>query len=168
MQRRREGIVALAVAVSCVFTTSARLAAQGDSEPCCAITGIDAARGAVTVKDKSGRFTFTLTLANQLAVADLRVGRAVGFSNASKTLFLSAVRGQSAQQLPLRQIQFAGFSSGGVQIGAVGSGASSGGFQNPPDGKCGKVGEIKETPTQQCVVTQSSGPGCLFCVPIKK
>jgi hypothetical protein len=163
----RIGKLLLAGAIStAALAPSGRLAAQGDSEPCCNIAKIDAAAGVITVKDKSSRFTFLLTLANQKAAADLRVGGAVAFSNRTKTITVFGAG--RPQELQLSQVQFTGFNQGN-QVGAVGSSASSsGGFQNPTGGKCGKVGQIIETATQQCVVTTSSGPGCWYCVSIKK
>jgi hypothetical protein len=161
--------MALAGAVTALAAASwLKPVQQEPAEPCCTVAVIDAARGIVTIKDQSSRFTFRLTLSTPRDATGLRVGQAVGFSNAKNLLYPAEPAGRPVRPLALTQIQFAGFSG---PTGAVGSAASSSGngtFENPKDGKCGKVGTIIETSGKQCVVVQSSGAGCHFCVPIKK
>src|SRR5687768_9538699 len=114
MHRKIAGLLALTGAV-CALAAAARPESQQDpGEPCCGIVAIDQAKGIVTVKDKSGRFTFLATLANPKSAAGLRTGLAVGLSNETKTLILPAKAGRAKQNLGLSAVQFGGLTYPGA------------------------------------------------------
>lgn len=141
---------------------------QDRGEPCCAITAIDAARRLVTLRHSQGSTTFEVLLADAAQLRQLRVGQRVSLSGASRTLVVP--RGASPQLLRATTIRATPPAQ--APGGAVASAASAppGDFRRSPATK-GKCAPIKETPTEQCVLTHDlsgSGRGCeYYCVPLK-
>jgi hypothetical protein len=166
IKRAFGALLGAATAVVLLGATRGGLAQQ-DAEPCCGIVAVDGARGVITLKDKSGRFTFHATLVDVKQAAVLRAGQAVSLSGESKTLFVAGVGAQAARDLRIADVRFGGFSPSGSP-GAVGSAASS-----TPVGKFTRQGnnkrcpKIKESATEQCVLTHETPSMCeYYCVPI--
>lgn len=140
-------------------------------EACCSVTAVDARTGAVTVRHGRLSLTWQITLADPAQARGVRVGQQVSFSTNPSVLALSGRNG-TPLLLPAASIRQASAEPVGTS-GAVASAASSsstGTFRRdaPRGGKCAP---IKETPTQQCVLTHDlsgEGKGCeYFCVPIR-
>ncbi len=148
--------------------TKAAMREQDPAEPCCSITAIDASRRQVTLQHNQGSTTFEVLLAAGAQLRQLQVGQRVSLSGVSRTLVVP--RGVSP--LLLRAATIRAIPREPAPGGAVASAASapSGDFRRSPATK-GRCPSIKETPTEQCVLTHDlsgSGQGCeYYCVPRK-
>lgn len=148
--------------------TRAAMPQQNPVQPCCSITAIDAAGRLVTLRHNQGSTTFEVLLADAAQVRQLRVGQRVSLSGVSRTLVVP----RGAAPLLLRATTIRAMPPEPAPGGAVASAASAppGDFRRSPATK-GKCAPIKETPTEQCVLTHDlsgSGRGCeYYCVPLK-
>ena len=164
-------IVGLLTAMAFVAPASIP-ASDAMADPCCAITAIDAAKRLVTVKPNAGWVAFEVTLADAAPLRGLRRGQAASLSNATLTLFVYPAAG------PVRAISVTSITvkplAGASTTGAVANAASStppGTFRRDP-GKKGGCAKLKESSTEQCILTHdgsAEGKGCeYYCVPINR
>ncbi len=142
-------------------------------EPCCGIVSVDAARKLVAIQ-ASGmtKGLFEVTVADAAQLRSLAKGQPVSLSGSTLTLLVHG-NGATPQSIRLTNVRYVASAGAGPTTGAVASAASSpppGDFRRDPTIK-GGCPALKETPTQQCVLTQdnsSSGRGCeYFCVSLR-
>jgi len=140
--------------------------------PCCGITAIDAAKQLVTVKANEGWVAFEVKVANAAQLRGIRRGQAAGLSKATMTLFVYPVGGavQAIKVTNISAMSLVGASTTGAVANAA-SGVPQGDFRREP-GKKGGCKQLKESATEQCILTHdgtAEGKGCeYYCVPINR
>jgi hypothetical protein len=142
-------------------------------EPCCSVVSVDAARKVVAVQPSGAKGLFEVTVADAAQLRTLAKGQSVSLSGSPLTLLVYG-NGADPQSIGLANVRYVASASTGSTTGAVGSAASnspSGGTFRRDGTINGGCPAIKETPTQQCVLTHdnsSSGRGCeYFCVSLR-
>jgi hypothetical protein len=138
------------------------------SEACCSVAALDVARQQVTLRTNDGRASFVLAVADASKLRGLKVGQPASLSGAERVLY---VQGATPLSIPLASVRYVP-AAPQQPSGAVASAASSGApgtfKRDAPRG--GKCPPIKETSTEQCVLTHDrtgEGKGCeYFCVPL--
>jgi len=141
------------------------------AEHCCAVVSVNPATKVVTIQAKAAnKAAFEVTLADAAALRKVAKGQPVSLNGSDMTLLLH-LPGAAPTSVKVTNVRYvsAGQSAGSGAVASAASSSSNGIFRRdgPTRGVCPP---IKETSTQQCVLTHdntSSGRGCeYYCVPI--